>query len=310
MTAVPVPDELRHNVTTCHGRAGAEWLDALPSILDACAARWSLKLGRPFAPLSYNYVVEAERADGSRAVLKVGVPCRELRTEAAALRVYDGRGCARLLDADEQLGALLVERLEPGTPLSAGLFTEADDEEATVVAAAVMRELWRPAPAGAHDFPTVAEWGEGFKRLRARFGGGSGPLPSALVGEAEALFAQLLDTAGASVLLHGDLHHYNILAAGRGRWLAIDPKGVVGEPACEVTALMHNPAGLLEMRRPGEVLARRVELLARELNVERARVRGWGVALLVLSAWWSLEDHGEGWERGVECARLLAAVKE
>ena len=89
----------------------------------------------------------------------------------------------------------------------------------------------------------MAEWGDGFKRLRARFGGGSGPLPSALVGEAEALFAALLDTAGAPVLLHGDLHHYNILAAGGGRWLAIDPKGVVGEPAFEVVALMHNPRG-------------------------------------------------------------------
>ena len=309
MTAVHVPDELRRNVTTCHGRAGAEWLGALPSILDACAARWSLRLGRPFAPLSYNYVVAAERADRARAVLKVGVPCRELRTEAAALQLYDGRGCARLLDADAQLGALLIERLEPGTPLSAGLVTEADDEEATVTAAAVMRALWRPFPA-AHDFPSVADWGEGFKRLRARFGGGSGPLPAALVDEAEALYAALLDTAGEPVLLHGDLHHYNILAAGRGRWLAIDPKGVVGEPAFEVTALLHNPAGLLEMRRPGEVLARRVELLARELNLERGRVRGWGVAQLVLSAWWSLEDHGEGWERGVECARLLAAVKE
>lgn len=310
MTAVHVPDELRRNVTTCHGRAGADWLDALPSILDACAARWSLSLGRPFAPLSYNYVVAAERADQTPAVLKVGVPCRELKTEAAALRVYDGRGCARLLEADTELGALLIERVEPGTQLSAGLVTEADDEAATATAAAVMRQLWRPPPTGAHDFPAVSDWGAGFKRLRARFDGGSGPLPAALVDEAEALFAELMGTADAPVLLHGDLHHYNILAAGRGRWLAIDPKGVVGEPAFEAAALMHNPAVLLEMRRPVEVLGRRVELLARELSLERARVRGWGVAGLVLSAWWSLEDHGEGWERGVECARLLAAVKE
>ncbi|HEX7175919.1 MAG TPA: aminoglycoside phosphotransferase family protein [Pyrinomonadaceae bacterium] len=309
MTAIHVPDELRRNVTTCHGRAGVQWLDALPAILDACAARWSLRLGLPFTPLSYNYVMAAERADRTPAVLKVGVPCRELETEAAALRVYDGRGCARLLEADTQLGALLIERLEPGTPLSAGLVTETDDEEATVTAASVMRELWRPAP-DAHEFPRVSDWGAGFNRLRARFGGGSGPFPPALVREAESLFAELLETAAAPVLLHGDLHHYNILAAGRDRWLAIDPKGVVGEPAFEVTALMHNPAGLLEMRRPVEVLGRRVELLARELNLERARVRGWGIAGLVLSAWWSFEDHGEGWERGVECARLLAAVKE
>ncbi|MDQ3805049.1 MAG: aminoglycoside phosphotransferase family protein [Acidobacteriota bacterium] len=304
-----IPDGLRRVVTDLHGRAGAEWLGRFPETLAACARRWSLELGRAFGPVSYNYVVRATRADGTRAVLKVGFPGREFLTEAAALRHFDGRGCARLLESDLEAGALLIERLEPGTSL-VEFAGEARDEEATAAAAGVMRELWRPAPER-HDFPAAADWAEGFGRLRSRFGGGCGPLPQALVAEAEALFGELLDSSGEPVLLHADLHHGNVLAAGRGRWLAVDPKGLIGEPAYEVGALLRNPLPqLFEMRRPVEVLSRRLDALAAALNLDRARVRAWGLAQSVLSAWWSIEDHGAGWEPAVEFFRLLAATKE
>jgi streptomycin 6-kinase len=304
-----IPESLRRAVTDLHGRAGADWLGRLPETLDACARRWGLELGRPFEGASYNYVARATRADGTRAVLKLGFPGRSLVSEAAALRHFDGRGAARLLEADEAAGALLVECLEPGTPL-AGLANEARDEEATATAAAVMRELWRPAPAR-HDFPTAAGWAEGFGRLRGRFGGGCGPLPEELVVKAEALFAELLDSAAEPVLLHADLHHGNILSAGRGRWLAVDPQGLLAEPAYEVGALLRNPLPqLFEMRRPVEVLSRRLDTLAAALGLGRARLRGWGLAQAVLSAWWMIEDHGAGWESQIEVARLLAATRE
>jgi streptomycin 6-kinase len=307
--ATSIPENLRRVVTDLHGRAGEQWLRRLPLTLNMCARRWSLELGRPFEPVSYNYVVRATRADGTRAVLKVGFPGRDFRAEAAALRHFDGRGCARLLESDVEAGALLIERLEPGTPL-VELATEARDEEATVAAAGVMRELWRPAPER-HDFPTAADWAEGFGRLRVRFGGGCGPLPEELVAEAEALFGELLDSAGEAVLLHADLHHGNVLAAGPGRWLAVDPQGLIGEPAYEVGALLRNPLPqLFEMRRPVEVLSRRLDTLAAELDLDRARLRAWGLAQSALSAWWSIEDHGAGWEPAVEFFRLLAATRE
>lgn len=296
-------------MTELHGRAGAEWLGRLPETLAACAGRWGLELGSAFGPVSYNFVVAATRADGTRAVLKVGFPGRELLTEAAALRHFGGRGCARLFESDLEAGALLIERLEPGTSL-VGLANEAQDEEATAAAAAVMRELWRPAPAG-HHFPTAADWAEGFGRLRSRFGGGCGPLPEESVAVAEALCGELLDSSGEPVLLHADLHHGNVLAAGRGRWLAIDPKGLIGEPAYEAGALLRNPLPqLFEMRRPAEVLSRRLDTLAAALDLDRARLRGWGLAQAVLSAWWSIEDHGAGWEPALEFFRLLAATEE
>jgi streptomycin 6-kinase len=112
------------------------------------------------------------------------------------------------------------------------------------------------------------------------------------------------------MLLHGDLHHDNILAAQREPWLTIDPKGLVGEPAYETGALLRNPLPqLLEVPQPGRVLARRVNQLAEELDFDRARVRGWGLTQAVLSAWWSVEDFGDVSDFAIACAELLASIK-
>src|SRR5439155_23831953 len=159
----------------------------------------------------------------------------ELMTEMEALRLFEGHGIVQLLDADARQGAMLLERLRPGTPLA----DLADDEQATSIAAGVMRQLWRPAPPE-HPFPTVARWAAGLGRLRNKFVGGTGPFPTALVEEAERLFAELIPSMAEPMLLHGDLHHENIVTAERQPWLALDPKGLVGEPAYEVGALLRN----------------------------------------------------------------------
>lgn len=298
----PLPASFTHTITSLYGAAGAAWLARLPALLDACARRWALTLAPPFAQLSYNYVAPATRADGTALVLKAGVPNPELQTEIAALQIYEGRGSVRLLDADPALGVLLLERLTPGTTLA----QVRDDAAATLVAAQLMRRLWRPLPAG-HPFPTVAKWAGGLGRLRQRFDGGTGPLPAALVERAERLFADLLASQAAPMLLHGDLHHANILTAEREQWLAIDPKGLAGEAAYEVGAFLRNPLPqLLALPRPGRVLARRVDLLAEALGFERERIVGWALAQAVLSAWWSIEDHGTGWEQAITVAELLA----
>ena len=142
------------------------------------------------------------------------------------------------------------------------------------------------------------------------FGGGSGPFPDPLVAQAEQLFAELIATMAEPVLLHGDLHHENILDAGDGRWLAIDPKGLIGEPAYEVGALLRNPLPrLLAAPSPGRILARRIAQLAEELALGRTRLRDWALAQAVLSAWWSYEDHGHGWEPAIALAEILVALK-
>jgi streptomycin 6-kinase len=157
----------------------------------------------------------------------------------------------------------------------------------------------------------VADWGEGFARMRERFGGTAGPLPQRLTDEAEQLFADMLNSMDEHVVLHGDLHHFNILAAERQPWLAIDPKGVVGEPAYETGALLRNPwPELLSRPNPERVLARRVGQLADELGLDRRRILAWGIGQAVLSAWWSVEDHGDdSWKSAIEFAEMLASIK-
>lgn len=258
----------------------------------------------PFEGLSFNYVAPAVGANGRELILKLGVVNPELLTEIEALRLYDGRGIAQLVAADPEQGALLLERLRPGTMLS----TLADDALATSIAAGVMRQLWRPVPPD-HPFPSVAKWAAGLGRLRQRFGGGTGPLPPLMVERAEALFRDLIASMSGSVLLHGDLHHFNILAAERQPWLAIDPKGLVGEPEYEVGPLLCNPfPRLLTMPHVDCILARRVDQLAEELGFDRARLAGWAVAQAVLSAWWCIEDGAMDWGYFLGCAELLAPL--
>lgn len=302
--ALSLPEAFRRQVATTFAPAGAGWLDDLPALLRWSAERWGLRAGRAFA-LSYNYVAEAWRADGTPVVLKLGVPRAELGSEIDTLRLYDGRGACQLLDADEARGALLLERLRPGDTLA----TLADDGAATAIAATVMAQLWHAPPPG-HRFPSVEGWAAGLAELRPQFAGGSGPFPGWLVDRAAGLFAELLPSQAAAVVLHGDLHHYNILTATRAPWLAVDPQGVVGEPAYEVGALLRNPLNLPEWPDLRRTLARRVDQLCEALELDRRRVLGWATAQAVLSAWWDYEEGAPnlGLSRWIGVAEVLASL--
>lgn len=296
-----VPARLARRKAAARGEPGRAWIADLPAIVAGCVERWALSLDEPFPHLSYNYAVPARRPDGTEVVLKVCFPDREFLTEAESLRLFAGRGIVRLLEVDLARGALLLERLVPGATLR----TIADDAKATEIAAEVMARLRRPAPAE-HPFPTVADWARAFARLRARFNGSSGPLPPGMVARAEDIYRELLADQGSPMLLHGDLHHANILTSQRADWLAIDPKGVVGEAAYEVGALMRNwLPDMLTRPDAGAIQARRLEILSERLDLDRARLRDWSFAQAVLSACWTIEDEGTGWEGAIACAELL-----
>jgi streptomycin 6-kinase len=296
-----------------YGERGRDWLAGLPELVSRCAERWSLTVMPPFEALSFNYVAPALREDGTPVVLKLGVPNPELVTEIEALKIFDGDGIARLLESDLDLGAFLIERLEPG----ATLLSVEDDEEATTIAAGVMRNLWKPI-AEDHLFPTAERWSLGLGRLRSTFDGGTGPFSAALVERAESLFAELLDSMGEPVLIHGDLHHENILRNSGGAssqnnerepWLAIDPKGLVAEREYEVGALLRNPLPqLLNTPDLERLTARRVALLSEELGFDRERIVGWGLSQAVLSGWWNFEDQGHGWESAMAVAEIFAGL--
>ena len=267
---------------------GAAWLAQLPTLIAQCEAKWNLTAHDHFPTLSYNYAAPATLADGTAVALKIGVPRDELVTEMEALKIYNGRAICHLIDADMEMGVLILEWLKPGKML----LEVKDDDEATRIAAQVMQKLWRRLPE-THNFPSVADWSNGLIRLRETFAGGTGPYPQKLIETAESIFTDLIAENGEPVLLHGDLHHYNILSAEREPWLAIDPKGVVGEPAYEVGAFLHNPLDLMTWSDWQTLIPRQLDILAETLQIDRQRLVAWSLAQDVLSNWWGYEDLGE-----------------
>jgi streptomycin 6-kinase len=303
---VELPAGFRQRITGAFGDDGERWLADLPRLLENYAQAWSLSVGQPF-DLSYNYVAPATRADGTLAVLKLGCPDPESTSEAEALRLFAGNGVCALLEYVASDRVMLLERVLPGTPLTSTAMR--NDKDATAVFIDVASQLWQPAPE-VHGFPTVAKRASYLAGYRARFGGGSGPLPEQLLSEAESMFAWLLSTSECSMLLHGDLHHDNILCAGHAQWLVIDPKGVVGDPGYDLGAFLYNPIpDLLSMPDPVSVIDQRLDQLSEGLDMDRSRVRGWGFAQAVLSACWSIDD-GIDHSHSLTCAEILSSLSD
>ena len=293
------PSEFVSNTQNVFLEDGRPYVEALPGLIAEASAHWGLTNVEPVQNLSYNFVAFAERGD-VQVVLKIGLPNPETKSEMAALRLFKGEGACRLIDYEEERYWMLLERLKPGVMLS----TLEDDEEATHIAADVMERIWRPAPED-KIFIRLTDWFDGLKKIRPAFHGGTGPFSATLLERVEHSIAEFFAENHKPVLMHGDFHHFNILSSERG-WLIIDPKGVIG-PACyEVGPLLINPWGdLLSGKNYRQITRRRIDILHERMGFERERIREWGLAHAILSAWWSMEDHTGG-EYALAFAEMIA----
>ena len=308
-----LPPEFVDTVQRIFGDEGREWLPRLPGILARCRARWGLRQGVMCPTMSINYVEFTRLAAGQPVALKVGVPHSELYTEMETLALYDGHRAVRLLGADRALGALLLQRLQPGTMLS----QLEDNARETRIAASIVRELLVPAPA-AHHLPAFSRWvRRAFSLTRTEWDPQEW-MPRDLIDAAERAFEEIERRAGRTrtvgtramdvVVLHGDLHHENILLDAQLGWTAIDPKGAIGPPCLEVGRYLHNQlSGSLPAARREALLRERVEILSAELGYSPQTVAASGLVDCVLSHCWSFEDGGlsDDWHTGIELARLL-----
>lgn len=260
------------------------WLERLPFAVRDLQSRWSLTLGVPFDDVSCAWVAPVVRTDGTSAVLKLGMPHMEGEHELDGLRFWNGDPTVRLLEADAEAGAMLLERCEPGTALRA--LPEAEQD---VVIAGLLRRLWRSPPAP-HPFRSLTAmttyW---LSEADRRTDGG-------LIREGLHLFDALPRTASRNVLLATDLHAGNVLQAQREPWLVIDPKPFLGDPAYDATQHLMNCAGRL--RSDPEGTMRRFSDL---LGVEYERVRLWTFARAAVE--WS-----RAWkeDEAMELARRIA----
>ena len=287
-----IPARVRETAAT-FGAEGTRWLADLPARVAELEQAWSLTAGPAFdTDGQVSWVAPVLPQDGSEAVLKISIPHPEARREADALRVYDGQGAVRLLRASEDAFSLLLERCVPGTNL-----WSLDVDESNAAGAAVLRQLWReppPAVAFVRLSDLAAEWCESLPRTAPAAG-----YDAALVAHAVELARELAATQPRTVLLHGDFHPGNVLAAAREPWLAIDPKPLVGDPAYDLAQWLGNRCEAVE-RSPdaGSAIRRQIDHLSDLLNLDPARVAGWAFVKSL------------GWDWGPPVARILRAALE
>ncbi len=292
-----LPENFKRNIFGSHQKKGKRWLADLPDLIAEMSEKWLLTVDEPFPDLSYNFVAPCVCADGTNAVLKIGYNEKNsvIFGEAKFLTVLDGNGAVKLLRFDENYCALLLERLQPGENLIE--LAETDDEQATAHAIRVMKKIRRPPPKNV-EFPALENWvGSVLRAKETSFDFGS-------VKKARKIFDRLIGSSKPS-LLHGDLHHQNILSARRDSFLAIDPKGITGDIGFEISVFLNNPRGWL-LTNPDcrKIAQRRVEKFAEAFAVEPSDLRDWAYAEAVLSAWWTIEDGGTDAEKWLACAEI------
>ena len=257
-----IPTQLTANCSKTPERSA--WLQQLPAAVSELATRWSLEIHPPFdgADGGAAWVAPATRADGSPAVLKLGMPHMEGEHEIAGMRFWNADPTVQLLEHDETLGAMLLEQCVPGTSLR-----ELPEHEQDVVIAALLRRMWRVPPIDApfRQLETMTlHWRDATLADADRWP------DTALVQEGLRYFNELARTTTTSVLLATDLHAGNVLRAQREPWLVIDPKPFLGDAAYDATQHLLNCRTRL-LAEPEETIRRFAELL----EVDQERVRLW-----------------------------------
>ena len=273
---------------------GRAWLNRLPRLVAECAELWSLSVGEPFPYANASLALRATLADGGSAVLKIQFAHRESEHEAAALARWEGDGAVRLLAYDAERHALLLERCEPGTPLS-----QLGEDRALDVIIGLLPRLWKPAgPPFRPLSEEAAWWAEGLPEKWDRVGR---LFQRELLDAALEALNVLPASQGEQVLLHQDLHAGNVLRARREPWLAIDPKPLAGEREFGIAALVRGD----ELGRGSDHVRHRLHRLTSELGLDRERALGWALAQTLA---WSFEDD-EVLPEQVEVVRSLLEAR-
>ena len=267
-----------------------------------CAERWGLSRMQWSPEVSTARVAYCDSPWGP-ALLKVSVEPSMVGLEAKALAHFGNEMCPALFAVDEELEAILMERIEVLEDLSAWYPNPQKEVD-----------VWLPFyrkvaenPVIPDGFPTLAKYAEIFDRILAE------PLREDVIPILE--FARdsqeaLMGPVAENRLLHGDMHHFNLLRDTGGGWRLIDPHGVVGNPYYELGAFLRNPWGPC-YREPGVMqrMSARVAILAERIGIDATKVALYGFYGAAFSVAWSLEEGSDDIDGMVvmadSCLRLL-----
>lgn len=250
--------------------------------LNRAMIRWSLTKFTPVADTATSSIFRVEQNGRNFAALKILKPVaiEEERRGAQLMNWYGGEGAATIFDIHGD--TIFMEWLDGGTlgePVRGGR-----DDEGTIAICTVVGNLHRPRAAAPETLQPLRE------RFQTLFDTDVRAWPHTardLYARASGIALKLFDRPSAQLPLHGDLHHDNIMSSDRG-WLAIDPKGLLGDPLYEVANVFRNPYGAHALVTDPRRIKALLDAFETRLGFNRKRVLGWAAAHSALSACWDL----------------------
>ncbi len=275
-------EEFKQNIISLYGSKGKQWIDALPYTISKIAKKYNLTNLAPVNNMSFNYVASGYQ-NNKPIILKISINSKVLTNEASCLKAFAKHGAAEVIADDNNM--IIMQRAVPGITLKD--YFLANEAQATEALCSIIKELHLANIPKNHNFYYVKEL---LKILDKEL-----DIPNEILSRARLLKDELLNSTKKEVLLHGDLHHGNILKNGDG-WLVIDPKSFIGDPAFEPAAYLCNPIPeLLQKDNAREIIANRTALLAEQLDIPEQRITDWLYVKSVLCWAWSLDDNLNPW---------------
>ncbi|MFJ9712569.1 aminoglycoside phosphotransferase family protein [Streptomyces sp. NPDC101234] len=289
---IGIPEELARGTIGREGDRGAAWIAELPSIVQELLDEWDCAPDGEVTHGGVGVIVPVRQRSSRRpCVLKVSFPHPGNVHEPDAFEAWAGRGAVLLHRRDDARFALLLERAHMATLAS----LQPDDETVVAIAGRLNHRLAVPAPPGLPRLRDQADaWAAELRKDAAEL---SHPLPPRAVDAAVAT-ARELGRSQPDTLVHGDLHARNILRADREPWLAVDPKGHVGDPAYDGGTLLKSRA--LTLMRADDLARtthRLLDIFAETAQLDRERVRRWAQFHVARASFWG-RRHGFRVARG------------
>jgi streptomycin 6-kinase len=273
----------KQNMLNLYGERGKQWLAMLPTIIVTLSKHWHLYNIQPIENMTYHYVAKAISVNWQEVVIKIACDEKTICAEKKALSFFDGYACVKLLDYYQPLHALLLQQAKPGITLKT--LYPSQPELVSIAYVTTMKKLHEKGLAFAASFQSITHW------LIAIDNRLNDKIPIELLSTAIEIKNNLLATSTKQILLHGDLHHDNIIQDGN-TWLAIDPKGIVGEPEFEIAAFDFLTES--EQQKTAEIhdlLYTRIEIIANKSQLDAKRIFKWVFVRLALAAAWAIEDN-------------------
>jgi len=288
------------NIREIYGKPGDDWLNNIEVNLARLCRKRNLIFVSVMPNLTYHFVCLVKIiSTNETAVLKMALDDKHIVNEVRCLQCFKD-GVPRIYWYDKQEHAILMEYLEPGHSLKK-LVQNGEDDLATKLICDEIKKLQSNQQCH-YKFKHISELANSLYVL-------DGHVDTHLLSKAKKLFYDLTIDKATDVVLHGDLHHDNILASGN-TWKAIDPHGYMGDPAFEVGSIIFNPYDCFpDHLTVNALIERRLYIMIEQLSFDKQRIKAWAFCKTILSVAWTFEDHGKIDKDEFEIAEIIDSIR-